>query len=470
MLPTLDALGDSTRHVAEPSFANTGALHPLNLVQFVAPYLFQARVVGQNTHELGLYSGAVPFLLCVWLLTQRGRWGRFAPLVWAALALGGAALLLALGEAGGLYRVQQLLPVVNRFRFPCRAIVLVQLALATGAATAFGILWQQHDDRMPNSYRRSDRALLIVLAVSIALAAFGPMVWSDYVADNALVWAGPALIGIGVALIALAQRQVRGAMIALALFTAVDLSTYGLSYSVWQRTSDLQEFAASAPRPPGEPHTRVVAEEVDGLRTGNRMLLAGIARVDGYAGLEPAKRLDYSTCPARQRAGVNYVFVPESRTANTPARWEAISATAPRARLVTRTETFQQVFNRPFDLGLVATEPPLSLAADGPGTVRVTADSPGHLAVDCVEASRQLLVTTESFHRGWVARVDGRVVPVVRVDGDFLGCVVEPGDHLVELQFHPRSLLLGRFVSLGGLGLLLCAFALAARRRPQRRA
>ena len=56
---------------ADAAFANSGSLHPLNLVQVVAPYLFATRVVGQNTHELGLYFGAVPLLLCVWLLRNR---------------------------------------------------------------------------------------------------------------------------------------------------------------------------------------------------------------------------------------------------------------------------------------------------------------------------------------------------------------------------------------------------------------
>ncbi len=464
-LPTLDALRDSTRHAADPGFANTGALHPLNLVQLVAPYLFRTRVVGQNTHELGMYAGAVPFLLCVWLLAERQRWGRFAPLVWATLFFGGAALLLALGEVGGLYRVQQFLPVVSRFRFPCRAIVLVQLALATGAATAFCILGRSQPNRETDSRWRGDRALLAALGVSIALAAIGPWVWPDYVAAGALLWTGPALVALGVALIALADRQARGAMIALALFTAVDLSAYGLSYAVWRRSADLQQFAAGTPMPPGEPRPRIVAEEVDRLRTGNRMLLAGVARVDGYAGLEAAKRLDYSTLPARQRAGVNHVFVPESRTANTSVRWEPVAATAPRARLVTRVAPFQQVVNNAVDLGVVATEPSLTLAAGEAGTARATIDVPGHLLVKCHAPSRQLLVTTESYHRGWVARIDGRIVPVVRVDGDFLGCVVEPGEHVVDLQFRPRSLLLGQFVSVGGLGLLLCTFALAARSR-----
>ncbi len=239
-LPTLDALSDSTRSATDASFANTGSLHPLNLVQLVGPYLFQTRVVGQNTHELGLYTGAAPLLLCVWLATQRNRWGRFAPLVWATLVFGGMSLLLAFGEMGGLYRLQHYLPVVNHFRLPCRAIVLVQLALATGAATSFAILCQSTPGSEPTDDRRGRRALLVTFAISVALALFGPFVWPDYIASGTKIWIGPLLVGIAAALVALAARKRHAALIAVALFTAADLSCYGLSYSVWGRTSDLR--------------------------------------------------------------------------------------------------------------------------------------------------------------------------------------------------------------------------------------
>ena len=120
LLPTLDALGNSTRASGDAAFANSGSLHPLNLLQLVAPYLFSTRVVGQNTHELGLYCGAVPLVLCVWLLVNRNSWRRFTPLITAAYALGAVGLLIAFGEHGALYSLQSYLPLVNRFRFPCR--------------------------------------------------------------------------------------------------------------------------------------------------------------------------------------------------------------------------------------------------------------------------------------------------------------------------------------------------------------
>ena len=51
LLPTLDAWLNSARMSAEGSFAAWGSLHPLNLLQLVAPYLFVGRVIGGNTHE-----------------------------------------------------------------------------------------------------------------------------------------------------------------------------------------------------------------------------------------------------------------------------------------------------------------------------------------------------------------------------------------------------------------------------------
>ena len=145
-LPTLDALGHSAHHAADAAFADSGSLDPLNLVQLVAPYLFRTRVVGDNTHELGLYCGAVPLVLVAWLMSQWRRLGRLRKSVLAAAVFGLLALLLAFGEYGPLYRFQSWLPIVGRFRFPCRYIaVLFQFSIAVIAAAAFALLARQHE-------------------------------------------------------------------------------------------------------------------------------------------------------------------------------------------------------------------------------------------------------------------------------------------------------------------------------------
>ena len=86
--PTFDALCHSTRQVADAAFAQMGSVHPLNLIQLVAPYLFSDRVLGGGTHEMSLYVGAVPLMLVAWLVIQRRHLGPLRP--WPARPRGSA--------------------------------------------------------------------------------------------------------------------------------------------------------------------------------------------------------------------------------------------------------------------------------------------------------------------------------------------------------------------------------------------
>ncbi len=485
-IPTWHALATSVRQSPDAAFANSGSLHPLNLVQLLAPYLFATRVVGQNTHELGLYLGAVPLVLCVWLAAEWRGWRRreltcaadglsstthaerALPLV-RPLAIGGAmALLLAAGQYGGLYRVQLLLPIVNRFRFPCRAIVLVEFVVAALAAIGFALVSERSrsvadvdDDDRPN------RALNFTMLASVAVAVVGPLAWPQYVAAWPLVWIGPVLIAAAATLVKLAASGKQWALIALVVLAAIDLGSYGLSYAVLGRTADLNTYVADSSRPPGTPRVRVAAGgDRAGHRTGDRMLLAGVTRIDGYAGLEPAKRLDYHDLASVQLAGANWLWnrgddIAEDR------RWAPVEPTAPRARLVARAVSPDGVAAIPgLESDTVTCEPPVELPVDASAeaTAHVVVDRPGRIAVDVSTHSRRVLVTTESFDAGWQATADGRGRPVVRVDGDFLGCLVEPGDSRLELVFRPPWRLAGAIVSACGLQLLVCLVWLRTRR------
>ena len=61
-----------------------------------------------------------------------------------------------------------------------------------------------------------------------------------------------------------------------------------------------------------------------------------------------------------------------------------------------------------------------------------------------------LVVISEKYHPGWRASVDGNAEAVVQANGDFMGCLVEAGEHEVSLRFDPASLRWGRWVSLAG--------------------
>ena len=58
---------------------------------------------------------------------------------------------------------------------------------------------------------------------------------------------------------------------------------------------------------------------------------------------------------------------------------------------------------------------------------------------------------TESYYPGWRVRVDGKSVETLRVNGDFLGCVVSAGEHSVDLIFDPDSWRYGKAITAAAL-------------------
>lgn len=478
LLPTIDLLGDSVRRSADAAFAASGSWHPLNLVQLIAPYLFASRVVGQNTHELGCYIGAAPLLLCVWLAADYRQSRRWRGGVIALAVLCGLALLLAFGEFGGLLYLQSWLPLVNRFRFACRALVLVQLCLALGAAVAVARLFQQSRASGQTGNQGHWRAIALTVLASVLLAIVGPMLWPQYVASSGQVWLGPALMTLAAGCVWLVARGYRAGWVALVALTALDLSAYGLSYSVVGRTADLQEYVATTPRPPQRGSQRIAAATAPGstLRVGDRVLLTGMTRVDGYAGLEPAKRLDYSQLPVLRLAGTTWLWSASAADPAARSAWTKLDDPAPRARLISRVAPAAALRDiASLGLEAAAIEPTVELPAlpqnAALGIAMIAIDRPGRLAIDVHTPVRQVLATTEGYHSGWRATQAGRELQVVRVNGDFLGCIVEPGNGRVELEFRPASLRAGMVASWCGLGLIVCTLAirlpLTRRSRPR---
>ena len=471
LLPTADALVHSARRTADADFANSGSLDPLNLVQWVAPYLFVTRVVGQNTHELALYLGAVPLVLIAWLFMRWRDLGALRRPAWAAVGFGVLTLLLAFGQHGYLYRLQRFLPAVGSFRFPCRYTVLFQFCAAVLAAIGFVLLVRQREQNEKAPWRELFPLWRIVAAALLAAVAGMALREKPYIALTAAIWAGPLLIGSAAVLLALAARGVPGAMAGLVLFAAADLGCYGLSYSIYPHADRLESFLAETMTPPGPSGGRILADvlrcDEPGLHTGNRMALLGWRRADGYAGLEPARRLDYRQLAALRVAGVEWVKRQEATDAIQGLvpyddHWLRVSRPLPRAWLATCARTScdpaADLERIPVE-STALTEDPLELPGGRAGSASVVCERPGRLEIQVDSPSTQLLVVSESFHSGWQARLDGEPQPVLRVDGDFLGCLVEPGRHQLTLEFRPRSLCYGRILSLLGLGLAAACLA-----------
>jgi hypothetical protein len=440
-LPTWEALRDSRREAPTAEFLATGSLHPANLTQLVAPYLYQSRVfggaseLGIDTHEFGLYPGAAATVLWLWLLLRWPRNEGRRSLAVAALALAALSLLLAFGKYTLLFEWTRRLPVVNLFRCPCKYLVLFHLATGVAAALAFADL--ANPQRSIVSW---PPFVLLVIGSVLALAlpmtsasAFSPLPWR---------LTGPLLIGAAVLLVFLASTKVRGAPVALIVFVALDQGAYGLSFLWHDPPVDIATYTDATSAPPARDGERVCGT-IAGLEM-DVLTLRGLNLADGYVALYPRTSLDLSNEDSLRLAGVRWAHRGDS--------WHAILDPLPRARMVSRAQSGQESPTVDFATTALVDEQ-LSLVDATPGSATLTEDRPGRIVLDVECKSRQLLIVAESYHRGWQVLIDGNEATVTRVHDQFLGCVVEEGRHQVEFLFRPASLALGK--GLTGLALAL---------------
>jgi len=323
------------------------------------------------------------------------------------------------------------------------------------------------------------RAMRAIVPASVMAAVLGPVVWKEHVSASPwAIWAGPLLIGTAAGLTWLTARGVRWAPAALVVLAVADQGYYGLSVSVLPEAEQLDEYLSSAVVPQGDPSGRIGMDLVlsgdASPRNGNQLTLLGWSRVDGFVGgLEPRRLLDYRTLPALRIAGVQYVRrnattlkIAGLRAIDEP--WLEVPAPLDRARLLAEA----RVSSDPAaDLARIAIERealvdrPIDIDPGEAGEATLERDRPGRICVAVDPPGQRLLAISESYHPGWHAIVDGQPIEVVRVNGDFLGCVVEPGENEVRFEFRPRDLEAGRVFSATGL-MILFALASVALTRP----
>jgi hypothetical protein len=120
----------------------------------------------------------------------------------------------------------------------------------------------------------------------------------------------------------------------------------------------------------------------------------------------------------------------------------------PRAWLVHRTaiadddQAFDLLNAEDFDPRTVAVLPPgqgqpPALESDQSGSpAQVVQVAPGRLVLDVSSPEEGVLVVSQPFYPGWRAAVDGKWVPLYRVDYLLQGVALGPGSHRVELSYH----------------------------------
>lgn len=482
LLATYELLTTTYRSTTDISELPYPAIEPRYFVGIFEP----GRVWGD---VFPTYFGTVPVVLACWVLGtlryQRNAgatWSRRDTLHMALWAMGATAVtaVLSLGQEGYLYRLQMLLPLVGSFRGPARYLMMSQICLAIAAAVAYARLVH-----LSNEERDVPRTLVVVpwvlFGISVLLALRTFVRGSYDPADTRFqsqLYAGPIFFLATALAIQFALRGNRRTrqlgLVAVAGIAAIDLGLYCVGNShlgkiYWRRLPTYEQYLASHPVPPETPEEvtgRILHEGNPGdfLKRINPYLLMGYRATNGNAGLYVRRSLDYRDLNTLRVAETSWYWQPPNDTLHVQGLerppgggWMAIPDPLPRARLVTHAVASDSPGDdlKKIDVDTTAlVARPIGLPDAKPGEANVVLDEPGQISVDVEASSRQLLVLTESHHDSWRVTVDGEPVEAERVNGDFVGCVVEPGEHRVDFEFRCTALRVGKAISLGSLSLV----------------
>jgi hypothetical protein len=461
VLPTLEVLRDSSRAAPSLDFRLAFSIVPVNLIQLWSPYAFAA-----VAHDAGVYSGAVCTVAIAWVIARGRRLPR-CELAWALLAFAALALLLALGGSGGIYPWLSRIPLVSTFRAPARFVALAHAALAVIAAIVFEDLARLASTRPAIAAGRLWPLFVPVVlsaATSVGIAAMAywypgdRSIWGF--ASGARAAFGFAILMIATVLFGLASRGIPLALPLLAILTTIDIGLWGYRYA-WRITPPraIETLASEAALPnEAKPEEYLLPNRNQEL--ANRPVLRGYRLSGGYLGLPPQTTVDYEDQLSQRLAGVRWRF--------DRGVWIRVTDSMPRARLIAAVRASKRVVIdiRTIDLRAAAL---VGERIDGlggnPGEAIVVSDRPGRIVVRTIAPGRQLLVLTERFHRGWRAIEDATERPAIRVNGDYLGCVVEPGAHEITFLFAPWSARAGEWLTWAGLAITAASAWLLARGR-----
>jgi hypothetical protein len=490
------------------------SLHPLRLVEFVAPLSMgdaygdypAAVIVGEAKLDglplsYSVYMGASVLALA---LAALGR-GRKLALALAMLLL--AALVLAFGKYAPVHGVfrRVVLPLAY-MRYPEKYTVLVVAAVALLA----GMGSQRLLSAEPQPWRRSAVLLAGIAAFGVLAYLALPTLWMVYAVRGALLGC-LAVLGI------LAVHFLAARSSPIAPFLLVAVVAFDLAGAAWplqgfggrRIASDpppaarlalqLRWDAAAPPRVyrsnqtdkavnkwvSADSNTEGEFRLVNTLIT-NTVNAWGIATLPGYDAAIPAlfdrvwdKGLDVGQSALRL-LGADYAVLPVANPADPHsdrpglepildplpgARMYRVPGALPRVFLARHAEVLsdENALARIYEHETVAGES-VWLAPDGEarplpappgraGECRLESYENSRLVAVCSAREPAIAVFVEQHDRGWRATLDGKPAPLLRANLIMRAVAVEPGPHRIVLAYRTPGLAVGAVIS--GLCLLL---------------
>jgi hypothetical protein len=405
----------------------------------------------------------------------------------AVMALCG--ILFGLGPNSLLHGVMYaLIPLVEKARVPGAGNLVFALGLAPLVALAFDRI---HSLEPSPWIQRAVRTLLVIAAV-LALASLlffatrtRPEISDDRLMITVLAATLAATILAAWRTGQLTPRAGGAALLAVILFELANVTNYWLPHTADPSESKYLHNMAehfdlvAYVRNRGEAG-RIEYDQaaipynigdwfgIDAFNAYTAGVTANIWQHDVFSSrVKDILGIRYSFAKAPQRADQKEIFEGHSgvkifENLNAfPRAWTVHRASAIPAGPSVRAMLASPSFDARSQVFLVDQDPPKLAQCDGVDEyVEVVRHQANHVTLRARLGCRGMVILSDTFFPGWHATVDGKSADIYEAYGALRGVIVDAGEHAIEMNYLPGSVLLG-----GAMTLLAAGIAIAAHRR-----
>lgn len=497
-------------------FASSWSLHPEEIFALAIPEFvsFDTNTTphkywGRNAFKINSeYVGIVPLFFAIFALSRTRKKAHIAFL----LGLFILAVAYALGPHTPLHKLlYHLVPGVSVLRAPGMIAFLFSFALC--ALGAYGLHRLITDDITPETAKKLGIAggictatlLLFAFVPSTLLSLWQNIVWTDISAPRLQIAQNNLpLTGQGALLAALfvgtltvisylrAQNKLKIHTFFLILLTIILIDTWRidkmfLNYANPNRVLPEERVNADAVAFLKRDNSlfRVLA-----LPDHNQMPLPGIDLVTGfndfairrYDHILKSGTINFSNPAILNLLNTKYIVAPSEL--NIPYLQKIAGRQglhiyrnpgalpwfylAPQHEIVPdENQILQKLTDRnanPMQTALLEEDPGISSTPNASETDSVERleynEHQGHLKLRTTAPGPRILVISQNHHPNWTATVNGEPKPLIRANYLWTAVALAPGEHIVELTYRDPIVATTRWITLGGVILLIAAIAL----------
>ena len=428
LLPTIEYFNDSERVNVGIDFISWGSLNPLQFFQWFGPYIYRGLSLfttnfSSDTHEFGMYEGFFVLISLISLCFKRNKNNYDTQLMRFGLFLVFVGFFLSLGKYNGLFNLYWNIKPFSMFRYHSRTRVLMSFGLCIISTLVF---WEICQKRFNLSRRWicfiPGVISCIIALISLLIKYSRPDLLHHYF-SSWMILGTPLIFFMAGGFFYLGGAESRYGPLLILAFVACERSFYQFFYAFASQPMRI-EFGLDD----GGDKGRVYEYHNFGIYSGLRNSI-------GYLGVGQKKVLDYQSPKALEASAVK-------GSGRTQRYWlvgKTVISESPKIDIETINLSKTALVSEPLNL---------DENFEGGSDVKKIHESPGRFEFLTSTSSKQLLVISESYHRGWSAQVDGVNVRVYRVNGDFMGVVIPHGAHRIQVHFFPWSVKWGLSLSL----------------------